>query len=359
MKDLFFEFIRLSIGTGQELSRHPSDDEWKILYSMSVKQSLIGICFAGVRKYVDIAKSNKEDIVFPEKLYYRWLGLAASIWQRNELLNMRCVELQDLIQQAGFRSFIMKGQGNAIMYGDLASYRQSGDIDIFLDGGSERIIDFVNKNYPTREINELELHYHCFNDVDVEIHFRPFTMDAPKDRILQSFFDCHVDECFKNKNKLGFFVPSAKFNIVHQLVHIHHHLFYEGVGLRQLMDYYYLLKSVDTKKINVGIIKNLGLNRFTSALMWVLEHVFGLEQEKMLCAPCETDGRFLLKEIMLSGNFGKLDERQKTLYNSKWNSFWIVYLKAFRLWRFDYWAWFWSPIYRIKSFLWRKINGYK
>lgn len=328
-----------------------------MLYAMSVKQSLVGVCFAGVRKYVDNVKSEK-NIVFPTKLYYQWLGLAVSISQRNELLDKRCVGLQELIQHAGFRSFIMKGQGNAMLYGELKSYRQSGDIDIYIEGGFKKVMDFVNRTYPSIEVNELELHYHCIKDVDVEIHFKPFVLDAPKDSILQSFFEHHYAECFENKNELGFSTPTTEFNIIHQLVHIHHHLFYEGVGLRQLMDYYYLLKSTDTKIINLGVIKDIGLNRFSSALMWVLEYVFGLEQEKMLCAPCETDGKFLLNEIMLSGNFGKHDERQKKLYHSKWNSFWIVYFKTFHLWRFDYLAWLWSPIYRIKSFLWRKINGY-
>lgn len=57
-------------------------------------------------------------------------------------------------------------------------------------------------------------------------------------------------------------------------------------------------------------------------------------------------------------------ELQELVKNAGFQSYimkgqWMVYLKSFRFWRFDKWAWFWSPICRIKGFMWRKINGYK
>ena len=46
MDSLFFELIRVAIGTQDRLSRTPSSQEWKVLYDMAKKQSLVGICFA-------------------------------------------------------------------------------------------------------------------------------------------------------------------------------------------------------------------------------------------------------------------------------------------------------------------------
>lgn len=391
MQELFFELIQVAIGTAGRLSQSPSADEWGELYDMAKKQSLIGVCFAGVKRL------QLQEQCPPEMLYLTWLGMAAKIQQRNEVVNRQCAELQARLSVDGFHSYIMKGQANAALYQcsiknvengseckerSLSALRQSGDIDIYLEGGFEKVNEYVQRTYPTKEINELEIHYPCYPDTEVEIHFKPFVMDGPKDRILQSFFDSCKEENFNNtlnlvgkrsqttnqsntSEYLTIVAPTLKFNLVHQLVHIHHHLFYEGVGMRQLMDYYFVIKhEMEVKKgSNVRdakkVIFDLGLDCFASALMWVLGRVFGLPEEQMLWKPNEKDGKFLLGEIMLSGNFGKQDERQRGLYNSKWNSFWMVYMKTFRLWRFDHWAWLWSPIWRIKGFVWRKLKGYK
>lgn len=263
----------------------------------------------------------------------------------------------------------MKGQGNAILYDEkLCFLRQSGDIDIYLEGGYKKVIDYVNRTFPTKDVNELEIHYHCYNDVEVEIHYKPFVMDSPKNKKLQSFFKECEEANFANKLSIPktdehIIVSTLEFNLVHQLVHIHHHLFYEGIGLRQLMDYYFLLQktsdgSTDRIKRSKKVIHQLGLERFSCALMYVLQVVFGLEHNKMLWSPSKKDGIFLLNEIMRSGNFGQLNLQNKDIYQNKWKSFWYIHFKTFRYWRFDHWAWFWSPIYRIRGFAWRKVNGY-
>ena len=121
---------------------------------------------------------------------------------------------------------------------------------------------------------------------------------------------------------------------MHQLVHIHHHLFYEGIGLRQLMDYYFLLQktgdsSTDSINKSKKVIHQLGLDRFSCALMYVLQVVFGIERNKMLWSPSKKDGIFLLNEIMRSGNFGQSDVQKKGIYQNKWKSVWYIHFKTF------------------------------
>lgn len=360
--ELFFELLRVSIGNAGCLSQTPSPEKWQGLYAMAEKHALLGVCFAGVMKI----KGQQQ--VPPTDIYVKWLVISAQIQKKSELINKRCVELQRRLQEAKSRSFIMKGQANAALYGgELATLRQPGDIDIMVEGGFKRVNDFVQRTYPTKEVSELEIHYHCFDDTEVEIHCKPFMLDSPKDRLLQMYFKQSAEANYSNIIRLypnkDITAATLPFNIVHQLVHIHHHLFYEGVGLRQCMDYYFLLMKLE--KDDAGVhhalctITNLGLDRFASALMWMLGYVFGLNRARMLWQPNEKDGRFLLREIMLSGNFGKQDDRQRNLYKSKWHSFWIVHFKTFRLWRFDPWAWFWSPIYRIKGKGWQLVHGYR
>lgn len=204
-------------------------------------------------------------------------------------------------------------------------------------------------------------------------------MNPWRQRLLKKFIKGHEDVCFDNKVCLSqndsrlMCVPTAEFNLVFLMIHIFHHLFTEGVGLRQIMDYYFVLKasiqlSYEGRNESVHMIKQLGMERFAKAMAWVIGYVFdgdpdspsfrkGLGEGSF--EPDEKDGRFLLEEIMKSGNFGKQDERQKGLYDSKWNSFWMVNGKTFRFWRFDLWAWFWSPIERVKGYAWRRLHGYR
>lgn len=374
VNNIFYQLIRVAIGTQDTLSRLPSEAEWEELFEMAVKQSLVGICFTGLSRIGtgsdDPSTGSRLENTFAricmsEELYFNWMGMALQIQMRNEQVNRQCVEVQQMIENAGFRTFIMKGQGNAVLYNsseDLSLFRQSGDIDIYLDGGFKKVNDFVQKTCPTNQINELEIHYHCLEDTEVEIHYRPFFMRNPiKNAKLQKFFKETMR--FGNKvalpNDVGYInVPTTEFNLVHQMVHIFHHLITEGVGMRQLMDYYFLLCSVKESAENVKrVVHELGLDRFASALMWVLGNVFGMQGEYMLWKPCEEDGRLLLEEIERSGNFGHHNETKANLSN-KWSSFWYVNSKTFRFWRFDHWTWFWSPIWRAYHFAWRKLKGF-
>ena len=362
IRELFFELIRLSIGTQDGLSRVPSEKEWHALRLMSDKQSLTGICFCGAMALANPEEENYAGLT--ESEYYEWLSQVLRIQQSNSEINCQCVQIQNEIEKAGFRTYIMKGQGNATLYGNLAEYRQPGDIDIYVNGGFRRVLEYVYGTFPTKEINELEIHYDFFPDTEVEIHYRPFIMRNPfRNRKLQQFFSSHENECFNHRVSLGdageISVPTTEFNIVHQMVHIYHHLFTEGVGMRQLMDYYFVLNNSSGNENVKKTISSLGLSRFASALMWVLKYVFYIDDSKLLLEPDEKRGRLLLNEIMLSGNFGIKDKRQKKLRKNKWNSYWIVNLKAVRLMTFDPWMWFWGPLWRLYHFIWRKCHGFK
>ena len=380
-EQLFFELIQVALGTQICLSHTPTADEWGGLYAMAKKQSLVGVCFAGVQKLVE----QRQEL--PEMLYFTWMGMAAMIQQRKEVVNRQCVELQKRLSVDGFRSYILKGQGNSALYRasyvndndneNLCLLRQSGDIDVFLEGGLDKVLVYARTFGEVKKVNELEMSVPVYEDsstnsgqvTEVEFHYRPFIMRNPfKNAKLQKFFDDQSEACFTNRisleNKaesLEIVAPTTKFNLVHQLVHTYHHFITEGVGLRQLMDYYFVIQASNADDIRVcqKMVDSLGLNRFASALMWVLMHVFGLKVEQALWASCEKDGRLLLDEILMSGNFGHTDERAKDILTSRWKAFWFVNGKTFRFWRFDYWAWFWSPVWRVYHFCWRKAKGFK
>ncbi|MCM1372609.1 MAG: nucleotidyltransferase family protein [Bacteroides sp.] len=368
INELFFELIRVAIGNLSSLSRQPSPKEWTALYDIAKKQSLVGICFAGMQ---GLCNTDAEDYCgMPEVLYLTWMGMAAKIQQRNEKVNRQCVEVQKMIEKEGFQTFIMKGQGNSALYNDnLQMLRQSGDIDIYLEGGFEKVNAFVQKTCPTKEINELEIHYYCLPDTEVEIHYRPFIMRNPiKNARLQRFFN----ETMRFDNKVvlsncagSINVPTTEFNLVHQLTHIHLHLFTEGIGMRQLMDYYFvLLNTKDSNDFNSskiqGAVHDLGLDRFASALIWVIKTVFVDHDNDDIFpwAPCEEDGMILLDEVMNGGNFGHCNEQQNERKGRKGYGIWLLLARNLRLSRFDRWDWFWGPVWRVYHKLWKMKKGF-
>ena len=110
LQDLFFELIRISIGASDCMSKTPTNEEWPMLYEMAKKQSIVGVCFAGVYR-LRLQKQGPES-----PLYFTWMGMAAKIQQRNEVVNQQCEEVQKMLAEKGFRSCIFKGQAVASLY---------------------------------------------------------------------------------------------------------------------------------------------------------------------------------------------------------------------------------------------------
>lgn len=144
LNNLFFELIRVAIGTQDKLTRAPSAKEWKALYDIAKKQSLVGICFAAVQRLGSSVKPLEQRSIepfehlqicwnMPEMLYLTWMGLTAKIQQRNEVMNGYTNQALSYFREKGFPCLILKGQGIAKLYGELAGLRQSGDVDVWLD----------------------------------------------------------------------------------------------------------------------------------------------------------------------------------------------------------------------------------
>ena len=173
MDRLFFELIRLSISASGSLSRQPSTDEWRCLYQMAMKQSLLGVCFAGVRKHMEASKQNGEEVVIPPKAYQYWLGAAVHIQQRNEWMNKRCADFEKKLAGDGYKSCVLKGQGLASLYGELSGLRQSGDIDTWALGKPEDIIEWARRTGTMTFYDYHHADLSLYKDTEIELHYRP------------------------------------------------------------------------------------------------------------------------------------------------------------------------------------------
>lgn len=307
----FYELLRIALGTQHNLSGVPTQTEWKVLYKMAKKQNLVGICFAGVQKVCDL--NHRYYAGMPEVQYLKWMGLAAKIQQRNQTFDNQCAELQKKFAAAGFRSCILKGRGVATLYKNLASLRENGDIDIWVDGTWRQVMDYVNAISPNREFDRKHTHLELFENTTIEIHWLPSILANPLwNKKLQNYYDAAKDQQMTHEVELnsgiGVIAPDEVFQCVHLMLHVYVHFLYEGIGLRQLMDLYFAIRTEQAQEARHFVeqcYRDFGCHRIARQVMWVLSEVFGLEPQYLICEPDERGGRQLLCEIMEGGSLGQ------------------------------------------------------
>lgn len=352
--NLFVEFVQFSIGQKAQLSRKLSTDDWRYLFNESQRQSLLGVFMDGVERLVAMGEPKPSDLM-------KWIGLVLSIERRNELLDAKAAELTDSLAKDGFRSCVLKGQGYALLYPNPRR-RQSGDIDIWVEGSRDKILGYLKRKYTVHNPVIHHVDVEVFDDVPVEVHFIPsYTYNPFRYRKFKKFFAKQAEAQFSNVCKeQGFAYPTMEFNGVYCLMHIFKHVLYEGIGLRQLLDYFYILKNCSDCKNEVWQnIRWMGLDKFAAAVMYVEQTVFGLEDAYLVCPPDEKNGRILLAEIERSGNFGKFDKRNSGVDECNGIVRYLRNLKRnLQVFAFCPSEVLWSPIWKPCHLVWRYCKGY-
>ena len=416
---LFFELIKTAIGQRKVLSAVPSAKEWEAIYGLLSKHTLLGIGFVAIQKL-------PEEQWPPKMLVLKWTSVATAISHQNKTLNEECKSLCEEFRHDGVASVVIKGQSNLENYPEeLRWYRTPGDIDLWCEArNGVEIGEMVNGEVVKSEFHGIAgvieyckqyercrgrdipwhrvLYYHCElksdNGIAIEPHYRISYLHSPvRNHRLQKWFKNQFDVCLHNKCQLGFPVLTSSVNVVYQLVHLYRHVFEGGVGLRQLMDYYFALRvwhndvmeckdlqsqgmwseglgtAVMSKEEVMAVLRSFGMKKFASAVMYVLHEVFSMPKRQLitderllitdgpwlLCEPNEKEGRKLLEEIMKGGNFGQYDERVKEFKNGGMVKHGVWKLKrVMRLVRSYPEEALWEPVFRVWHLGWRMLKGY-
>ena len=236
---IFFEFLRFCIGSAKEIPDSLKEADWKELYAIAKKQCLVGVLFDGIKKL------PAEHVGMKKELLLQWMAESQMLEKANVRLNDAAIQVSEWFRKKGFRTCILKGQGNATMYPNPYS-RTSGDIDIWVEGGDKRVISFVRSISPHEKACYHHIEFPSYKGVEVEVHYRPsFLLCFWHNRKLQEYYDRVKEEQFSHRVMLGeqgeIAIPTTEFNVIFQLTHIFTHLMNEGIGLRQLVDYYYVI----------------------------------------------------------------------------------------------------------------------
>ena len=308
----FIKLLQFSMGISEEVP-DTTDTNWEQMLAVAKKQSLAGIMYYGIGK---LPKEQQPE----RKILLKWYMLAEKIKQLNQTLNEQAIRTVEQYTAAGFQVCLLKGQGNALMYPDMMM-RNPGDIDLWVKPKGKRynieatrkaVNDYVKTHYKNPEFRYYHAEY-AVDKISVEAHYMPSIMNNPMyNKRLQRWFSDRMEKQCQHivalPDGVGQIpVPTLEFNVVFQLSHMMHHYFDEGIGLRQMMDYYYLLRS-DGRSQMADVqetLRYLNLYKFAGAVMYVMQRVFKLEERYMIAPVDEKRGRSLLREIAKGGNFGK------------------------------------------------------
>lgn len=396
---IFFEFLRFCIGTVPEVPSSLKGADWRVLYAMARKQCLVGVLFDGIKRL-------PADVGMDKGLLFQWMAQNQTLRKANARLDKAAVEVAEWFGRKGFRTCVLKGQGNALLY-PPGMERTPGDIDLWVDGGDRKVVSFVRSLSPDEKVCYHHIGFPEYNGVEVEVHFRPsFLFCFRHNRRLQEYYERVMDEQFAHRVKLGgqgeVAVPKAEFNLVFQLTHIFTHLMNEGIGLRQLLDYFFVLKNTDfggntdgdgfllntdytdkslgnaggdgfllntnytdntdriggnadgvDRRLLPDELRRLGLWEFAGAVMYIMKEVFGLEDNRLIVPPDVKRGRLVLKEVLEAGNFGQYDKRNWFGHSALGHNLQRLY-RDMRLVRFFPAEALSEPFFRIWHFFWRK-----
>ena len=241
-----FDFLKYCLGSKGDMSRVIACMDWQMLYSFASKQALLGLCFEGIerlgKEYPEELKQNP----IGRELLMTWMGKAQQICRQNMKVNSVASKLFSMLREDGMRCCILKGQGNALMYPNPYS-RTPGDIDVWINASRERIMEYAQKKFELEDDIRLQHLETSLDGVPVELHFFPCSMNNPIYHArLQKWFRRNADlQC---SNVVGLpdgagdiAIPTTAFNVIYQLTHLYHHFFDEGIGMRQIIDYYHVV----------------------------------------------------------------------------------------------------------------------
>ena len=360
-----FAFLRYFLSYKENMSRIIDGINWQHLYSFAFKQALLGLCFDGIeslgKEYPEELKKNPIE----RDLLMAWMGAAQQIHRQNMKVNAVAGKLYSMLREDGLRCCILKGQGNALMYPNAYS-RNPGDIDVWVNASREQITEYAKKHFKLGDDIRYQHIETSVDGVPVELHFFPCTMNNPiYNARLQKWFKRNADLQCSNVVSLPdgigeIAIPTTAFNVIYQLTHLYHHFFDEGIGMRQIIDYYYVVNNDELLVIRETFqreLKHLGLWKFAGAVMYVLHEALGLSEEKMIAPMDEKRGKLLLAEILNGGNFGKHFTKYGGFTHQSMGKKYFL-----KIWRNMHFVRYYpvealsEPIFRTWHFFWRMKN---
>lgn len=328
----FLELLRLGLWGGNPTSIWTEPCDWDQILTLAQQQTVTAICYDGITL---LPAENR-----PARIkQLEWWTLAQDVEAGNRKVDkgVRCVF--ERLQAKGIKAVLLKGQGVAQYY-QHPNHRHSGDIDIYCDA----------ENYP-RAIAEMdswedttykdETIYHRSYSVrnwEVEVHsiYQGFYHPKNNERWqqIQALVPLDGDEILRIATGMEVSVPQPQMNAMYIFTHAMHHLLQVGIGFRQVCDWLCLWKMREEqidKALFVKCADIMHTSRIMAAMLYVAVTYLGYPRDIIpldaSTPQAKKDGEFLLRDMIVQGNFGKNTdilkgvEKDNHLHNLK--NYWL------------------------------------
>ena len=366
MNNKVFRLLQFAIGNIDEFTFHLSNKEWNELLQECKLHNVLGVTFSGIQKL-------PEEQMPPSELLAKWQEDAQKEKERREKVAEICRKACETHEKNGFSSCVLmprfsKVRGEGVEVGaqslEVSDERfevrggNPRDVDILCwskdkKDGKRMIVEYVNFQYVAsthhikpkvvRNLIDIEA-----GNIPVEVRFKSDYLNCPW---YNSRFEAWVREmvdkarppespCVGGLDEgrgeglerpskspcIGRFAELPdEFFVVYQLLHLYRKLFCEGMRLGHLVEYYYTLREFGDKRVEVSgeslgvrdkgleIIERLGMKKFAGSVMYVLQTVFAMPDEYLICKPDARHGSFVLNITLMAGEYTRYIERTRTL----------------------------------------------
>ena len=335
MNTAYLDFIRYTLEDGEVVPKSTLNIEWYEFLQYCNRQGIVGIVFDGLQR---------ANLKINHNLLYQWISSSEIIKQQDNVVNKRVSQIVGFFNDKGYRSCILKGQANGLMY-PRPEVRVPGDIDIWVEGKAEEIIKLVQSVIPKAEYSLHHIKMPVFKEVSVEVHYRPANLQRRKyDNILQQYVAFVAEKQFTHKEKLdGIEIGTLTdgFNALYQILHMYGHFFSTRNSFKQFIDYYYLLKKgipPEAKDECLRVFKELHLTKYVTGIMWIMKEVLGLDENFLIGEVSEKEGRLILQESFRYGSFSNTTWRsviEQTMANARIISHYpveVIYSPVYLVW---------------------------
>ncbi len=296
MTDRFIELVQIALGNRTSFSTSPTQDEWSELYVLANRHGIAGVLFDAIYT-IPKEHAPSADITAD------WFTMVNKLKEDYYLRERQVEYVTRTFKKHGFNSIILKGMSISKYY-PKPEKRHSSDIDVWIEGNKKDIVDYVCSVKKPHNI----LYHHCdfdvMKDTSIEVHFTPSFFANPfANRRFQKWAKTNGERLFPNCNSVneGFNGTDMDFDIPYLLTHLFRHVMDEELELKPVIDYYFVLNSCtitkEKKQEYMKILHQFGIDDFAAGVMYILQTLCGMKEDKMICKPNRKYGEQLISEI--------------------------------------------------------------